>query len=465
MSLYRCSACGSPNVVTDTQKGGYSYVKGAIGAAVLGVGGAVAGIDGKNSTVYECPDCGLTMNKPMPLEIQTLIDIGVMDAKARENLILAGVKIKWEELKSRYKNIESGFADKSILEKNSNAEKILFEYAKATQEEFDWAADILSEASWFPSKSEDITKDTRGNIIKALNIFVENMYKYIPSKMISLASFKYRGKLYYIDDLFFAYLAYCSYNQTGTFLVLSEKKEEFSTNNSFVKAFVQVYSEKGGDYFKDNGCWGRFVEEYNQLVESVWLYGESWSNHTCWSVLIPRFAIKNNKLGCLKNYRGFLKFGEIKEQYFKIFPEKKKEYDDAVRHFEQLKKRDDQLLQASRKRGELEKNIKEKQEYRRIDEQKVVALETENVKLGQKRFFKSFYKKKIDEINASILKINEEIKALKNAEQRIKEEIKKIDNNKKERNEIKKEIEKQRFLILEICKNMKWCAIWDWIEE
>ena len=47
MSLYRCAACGSPNVMTDNKKEGYDYVKGAIGTAVLGVGGAVAGLDGK----------------------------------------------------------------------------------------------------------------------------------------------------------------------------------------------------------------------------------------------------------------------------------------------------------------------------------------------------------------------------------------------------------------------------------
>ena len=45
VALYRCAACGSPNVVTDIQKEGYDYVKGAIGTVVLGAGGAVAGLD------------------------------------------------------------------------------------------------------------------------------------------------------------------------------------------------------------------------------------------------------------------------------------------------------------------------------------------------------------------------------------------------------------------------------------
>ena len=44
MALYRCAACGSPNVVTDTQIGGlkYDYLKGAVGTAILGAGGAAA---------------------------------------------------------------------------------------------------------------------------------------------------------------------------------------------------------------------------------------------------------------------------------------------------------------------------------------------------------------------------------------------------------------------------------------
>ena len=45
MGIYRCAACGSPNVMTDTQANGvnYNYLKGAVGTVLLGVGGAAAG--------------------------------------------------------------------------------------------------------------------------------------------------------------------------------------------------------------------------------------------------------------------------------------------------------------------------------------------------------------------------------------------------------------------------------------
>jgi len=107
MSLYRCAACGSPNVVTDTEKEGYSFAKGAVGTVLLGVGGAAAGINGKSKTVYKCPDCGTTLSYSMPFEMKTLIDMGVMSEKVRDNLELNGVKIDWITLTSKYKNIES----------------------------------------------------------------------------------------------------------------------------------------------------------------------------------------------------------------------------------------------------------------------------------------------------------------------------------------------------------------------
>ena len=55
MALYRCAACGSPNVVTDTQIGGleYDYLKGAVGTAILGAGGAAAGIKNQRQQVFK----------------------------------------------------------------------------------------------------------------------------------------------------------------------------------------------------------------------------------------------------------------------------------------------------------------------------------------------------------------------------------------------------------------------------
>ena len=110
MGLYRCAACGSPNVVTDTQTGGikYDFVKGAIGTIALGAGGAAAGIKNQQQRVFKCPDCGVTLTYPMPEEIKQAIDLGVMSPAARKQTFVGNSLFTWEYLTQTYKNIESG---------------------------------------------------------------------------------------------------------------------------------------------------------------------------------------------------------------------------------------------------------------------------------------------------------------------------------------------------------------------
>lgn len=109
MALYRCAACGSPNVVTDTQIGGlkYDYLKGAVGTAILGAGGAAAGIKNQQQQVFKCPDCGMTLSYAMPEEIKQVIDLGVMSLNARAHLKLRGSPIEWEYLTSKLKILNS----------------------------------------------------------------------------------------------------------------------------------------------------------------------------------------------------------------------------------------------------------------------------------------------------------------------------------------------------------------------
>lgn len=118
MGLYRCAACGSPNVVTDTQTGGikYDFVKGAIGTIALGAGGAAAGIKNQQQRVFKCPDCGVTLTYPMPEEIKKAIDLGVMSPAARKQTFVGNSLFTWEYLSQTYKNIESEFADRQIAQ-------------------------------------------------------------------------------------------------------------------------------------------------------------------------------------------------------------------------------------------------------------------------------------------------------------------------------------------------------------
>ena len=111
ITMFRCAACGSPNVMTDTQAGGvkYDYLKGALGTVALGAGGAAAGITSDTQMVYKCPDCGITLTYPMSEKMKAMIDLGVSSLEARKQL-----PFPWEIITQQYKNIESGSADSTI---------------------------------------------------------------------------------------------------------------------------------------------------------------------------------------------------------------------------------------------------------------------------------------------------------------------------------------------------------------
>ncbi len=143
MSLYRCAACGSPNVIMDTQNGGvsYNYVKGTLGTVILGTGGAVAGIETKQQEVFKCPDCGLSLTYTMPENMRLAIDMCVLSFEARTKLKDFGIPVSWEFLRQKYKNIESGVGDeRQKIETQLNR----FERDKSlTAEEFDAAIVII----------------------------------------------------------------------------------------------------------------------------------------------------------------------------------------------------------------------------------------------------------------------------------------------------------------------------------
>ncbi len=144
MVLYRCAACGSPNVVTDTQIGGikYNYVKGAIGTVALGAGGAAAGITSETQQVFKCPDCGMTLTYSMDTEMKNLIDIGVMSADVRENLKYCGIPITWDFLKTKFKNIEEGSGDQSKSWKKSLQEQLNLDLSEDSQSMRDAMRDL-----------------------------------------------------------------------------------------------------------------------------------------------------------------------------------------------------------------------------------------------------------------------------------------------------------------------------------
>ena len=94
----RCAACGSPRVVVDHKSEGYSLSKGVAGSLLLGPGGAVAGINGKKSSYYHCPDCGQTLSYSMGSFIVKMINEDIENPNERIESLR-----KW---KKEYPNIE-----------------------------------------------------------------------------------------------------------------------------------------------------------------------------------------------------------------------------------------------------------------------------------------------------------------------------------------------------------------------
>ena len=76
-----CAACGNPRVIIENDKDGYSFKKGLVGTALMGPMGAVAGVAGKEVTVYYCPKCGARLHNCMPeYEVSYILDL-LKDAK------------------------------------------------------------------------------------------------------------------------------------------------------------------------------------------------------------------------------------------------------------------------------------------------------------------------------------------------------------------------------------------------
>ena len=176
MSVYRCPVCGSPRLFRDNQKSGFSYGKAAAGVAVFGVVGAVAGLAGKNTAVYKCPDCGHSTSAPMDYETQAKIDACVRSDGMRKQM-------GWQYLKSKYPNIESGFGDITEAQKKSD----LMEAVKMVTDEANAEYDRLKTLT-----PEELDEDERA--VKAKKQVIDASLKAEAERIISEAKKEFAPK-------------------------------------------------------------------------------------------------------------------------------------------------------------------------------------------------------------------------------------------------------------------------------
>lgn len=359
MSLYRCAACGSPNVVTASQAGGYDYVKGAVGTIVLGPGGAVAGVGGKTQQVFKCPDCGLTLDHAMPADIKTVIDMGVMSGEARKNLQYMGMPVDWRVLKRQYKNIEEGAADRAAAKEKAASARRLSDLISATKEQFDAAVDYIVDIQERLQKepreegafsfSDPMTAEEYLAWQNAITVLIENMSAYLPAPLPD----KYRGLYsFHIKGCVFSYLNERILEEFGYYpscSIWSHLKRygrdydseyyDYAILHPFVFDLMEQYMTTGhagynGYNKEDDHSFGRcvvfgFASRCLTVRRSA-----TGDNETYY---LPRFKMEDGKLyhwdGSYDREPEADKFSDFKEvvkNYFQHYPEKKREYDEKV---------------------------------------------------------------------------------------------------------------------------------------
>ena len=346
MSLYRCAACGSPNVMPDTQAGGvgYNYLKGTIGTVVLGAGGGAAGIESKREQIYRCPDCGLTLSYPMEPSMKALIDMGVVSMDVRKNM-RATYGITWEALKSQYKNIESGYADDVAL---NNAQE-LFKRDSATKEEFDAAIDLIVETrrrlyEYEYSPQHPMTLMEYTAVRRAIDTCIQNVAKYLPPPVPK----EYRGldvpqRLFGLlpeyattSDMPYEYRKYnqalTDYLNDTTFIsdlaafyendsslwwwvsdVLENKKLYYHARHrvDFSYSFLRCTCKVEKSFFGIEAQSVRYILPRFMIIDGLLCFWDASFITERGKELIPR------------NFYGHFNYQDIAENYFSYYPEKR----------------------------------------------------------------------------------------------------------------------------------------------
>ena len=359
MALYRCASCGSPNVRTEIQVGEikYNYVKGAIGTVVLGMGGAVAGIENKTQQIYICSDCGANLSYPMPESLKESIDKALIDTKYRSEFM------SWNAIRMHYYNLEEGFADRITAEKKSAQKNSLLEYSYATKEEFEKAADLIIEYQNKLGNDEDTFSDENPMSleeylmwINAIFVFIENISKFFPESLPD----DYKGlHKTLIQGYFCTYIyekIYLKYGHYPTFRAngYSEEIVEYSAKFSFPWLFANTYlKNKHKTVFDFNFITGQEFDITPEEISSKvyrqttlqgiysnirinYEFSDNEQNSYCSKVSVPRFILKDGKLFCWKySHNKFSKdtSEKILEEFFEHFPEKEIEIKNKIQSY------------------------------------------------------------------------------------------------------------------------------------
>lgn len=490
--LYRCAACGSPHVVETTQTDGikYDFVKGAIGTVVLGTGGAVAGVTNRTKKAFQCPDCGLTLDHPMPMELKCSIDLGVSSSRMRNGILVGGMQFTWEEITKQFRNIESGDGDEEIAQQKLSEEELLLSKATATQEEFDRAFDTLHQYATQNYSTMNLpTKKAYSAAVEALYTVVENCYKYLPPSRIKA---DYDGTTPYrkwkdfhlvrcIDD----YTLFRYYEHTGTFLdnVFRDREEDrIKYLEPFIPTLVSKYHINDMNalwkVYDGDASFFIFTPELDnehifwQIRSLIGGMEESGIEESLWTIVaLPRmwcdestfaytdWAFTNSPLNG-ETYEG-------KPQtnlFFQSYPEKKAEYDALLNDYKAEKQKEDDAM------AEAEKAVQKIQKQIKAKEEKQNALATQKAEhnqqistLSKKIFGKAKTQAEIEHLKELVSEIEQQESALVAESEAFPQLLETAENN-------LSALQNNRFPCSSkykrrICAKMNYFIVWHPIEE
>ena len=268
MSLYRCAVCGSPNVVKIEKNDGFSYSKALAGTVVFGTVGAVAGINGKKSYAYSCPDCGRTMPQPMDSVTKEKIDLVMTNPDAL-------VPVLYPNIYNQYSYLYKQRENKRELESAQRIEKYAscpIDYSNPlniSADDFIKAQNVFKEAClqlqncFYKLRDESTSILIARNEIKDMNVISEGLHNLrtvvygipIYSSLVD----KYNGKI-----AFFLYI----FMENGSEMTGNEFYTQVN-NNSIYK---QIYSVLCGESFRrDQQAFGSTRSEKEVWFKSLTL--------------------------------------------------------------------------------------------------------------------------------------------------------------------------------------------------
>lgn len=477
MSEHRCAICGSANIITDTQVGGisYNYKKGIVGTVVLGVGGAVAGIENKKQQIFMCQDCGVKLTYEMPESLRNAIDLALVSKDARSYLYADGYgQLSWSVLRKQYKNIEEGLADRLIADKENRRRESLLSYATATKEEFDKAVDLLVDVerrlscngSIYDRLPDDAFSDTKPMTLTeyyvwqdAVALFIENAAKYFPYPPA-----EYRGLDGFKVKAYFGTYLYekvrIEYGRLPEFTGFKhcEDFKNYAEENPFVLYFADKYFPKTfipfGSIEREVIPWtpDRFAEimrqrtpeNYVSLIKIKFeMTGGNGEEISIWHT-VPRYTVKDGRLGFWRESNPHNRVPDGKgtmDEYFTIYPDKRSVFNEKVTaHKQQLSGK-----------PVIEGKIKSCELAIAGNEDSIKGKQAEIVQLQKKIFGKKAAFAKVAVLEQEIQEIKERNAKHEATLGELKQQLKKIVDDKK--------------FFEQLAEEMDYFIAWRWVED